>query len=195
MCGPEGRAQARRWKTLFVSVGLVGVGFLIFDTPARADDSPLPARRFSLEQPIAPVTHPTGLTSLHLSQLEWWTHDYTAWQAWMDKWHNRLEPGWFSSRARLPKPDPPPWLSDACGKSLTDAPPLAEGCALLISAADDFASAELRRQAAEMRSGREKVIKTQWWERIHLDGFWPIMTAHQMSYGVLGTHATMDVAG
>ena len=195
MGGLGSRAQPRRWQNLLVSVGLVGVGFLSSALPAVADDALLASRSFSFEQPVGPVTDPTGLTALQLSQLEWWSRDYSAWLAWMDKWRNRLEPGWFSSRERLPKPDPPPWLSAACVESLVDAPPLTEGCALLDSWSDDVASAQIRRQAVEMRTDREKLEKTLWWERIHLDGFWPIMTAHQVSYGVLGTHATMDLAG
>src|SRR6476619_5666220 len=39
--------------------------------------------------------------------VEEWTREYQDWKSWHQRWRNKLEPGWFSARARRQPPTPP----------------------------------------------------------------------------------------
>jgi hypothetical protein len=131
-----------------------------------------------------------------VAALEAWTEAYHEWKAWRLRWNNRPEPGWFSSRERRDEPVPPPWLAPACRTVLERAGPLADACEAL---RDWQHSADLTAwlAAAQYAAGRPRdgVQKTQWWERIHVDAFWPMTQAGAGGFGVVGAHVTVRVAG
>jgi len=68
-------------------------------------------------------------------------------------------------------------------------------CALRAEWAGDAVAAFVRRQNAAAAVQSETQRNTSWWEHVHLDALWPIFRQGAMAYGVVGTHATMDVAG
>src|SRR5689334_15119584 len=56
----------------------------------------------------------SGLSHHQLTEVEHWVREYNDWKVWFAKWHNRTEPGWFGTRHRRQRPDPPAVLHDAC---------------------------------------------------------------------------------
>jgi hypothetical protein len=181
-------------------IGLVTAVGPVFAQPPQAsqpsqDVAPLPAQTISAREPLFLVADSSRLAAQSRRELERWTAEYTAWQQWMEKWTNRGEPGWFTQRERRPKPDPPEWLAAACDTLVDDDPPLARACALRAEWADDAVTAFVRRQNAASSVQTETQAKTSWWEYVHLDALWPIFRQDAVAYGVVGTHATMDVAG
>jgi len=77
---------------------------------------------------------------------------------------------------------------------LEDAGPLRDACAALRDwQRDDFAADVLMQQTAQARSAVEAPEKTLWWERIHVDGFWPMTRQGTSGFGVAGVHTTLHV--
>lgn len=68
-------------------------------------------------------------------------------------------------------------------------------CALLSQWREDVATARLRRDARLARRQHEQATRSMWYEHIHLDALWPIVSDRGSSVGIVGTHVTMDVKG
>jgi hypothetical protein len=71
----------------------------------------------------------------------------------------------------------------------------ADACRLFREWKDDGRTAALRRQIAGSRQQAEAPTHTSWWQHVHLDALWPMTQSGSHVYGVVGTHATVDVAG
>jgi hypothetical protein len=144
---------------------------------------------------IAPAL--TSVPSERLVEVERWIRDYEAWRTWFVRWHNRREPGiWsWSTRQRKPRPDPPAWLPTTCESLLEDSGVLGHGCRVLAAwRDDDFFTMLARERIAQTRADREAPQKTVWWQRVHLDAFWPMTQSGSHAYGVFGTHVTMPLS-
>jgi hypothetical protein len=127
---------------------------------------------------------------------EQWVADYQEWQQWNVEWRNRREPGWMGARERRVRPNPPLWLEAECRDAVLDADGvLAEACRLLVASKDDDGTALLRAQIAAAQAKREAERKTVWWEHVHFDALWPMTQVGDSVYGVVGMHATIEVAG
>jgi len=162
-------------------------------SPAAAaqDDAPLPSRPVRL--PLV-VIDASMLPADRTAVLEEWTRAYAEWKEWRRKWGNRREPGWFSARARRELPVPPEWLPPACRIDAQDDEVLAAACDAWREwdRSDDVAAWLMQAPSAAGLAG-EAEQKTQWWERIHLDAFWPMTQSGVSAFGVAGTHATIHV--
>src|SRR3954469_5454416 len=151
--------------------------------------------------PSRPVTWPapafvTESASQQLIVLERWSRDYAEWKAWFLQWRNRREPGVWNTRARRQPPVPPDWLRGTCASLLDESGPLADAClALRDWDSDDLAASVMAQQMNQARSSLEAPDKTQWWERIHVDGLWPMTRAGSNALGIVGMHTTMRVTG
>jgi hypothetical protein len=200
---PQSTCERRhRGRTIGIAIAIIGLLVVVrpaFAKPSQTQESqdaaPLPAHAVSAGEPLVLVTDLTPRPGHSRRELERWIAEYTEWQQWMEKWTNRGEPGWFAQRERKTKPDPPEWLADACVTLLDDDPLIVRACALRAEWADDAVSAFVRRRNTAAAVQTETEPKTSWWEHVHLDALWPIFRQDQMAYGVVGTHATMDVAG
>lgn len=126
-------------------------------------------------------------------ELEQWIREFSTWKEWASTWGNRREPGWFSgSRARRPRPDPPPWLLEDCEDVAADS--REEACQLL--AEWRVGGAAVAQTAGQpLSTGAEDTQKITWWEHVHLDAGWPALQSGVGVYGVLGVHATTTVRG
>src|SRR5262245_17549460 len=126
-------------------------------------------------------------------ELERWIRDYRKWQEWRHQW---LRKGAIS-RDRKPRPQPPAWLPDECRERIAASEAtLNEACELLIDwNDDDDMTADLRYQIALERVQREKPTKTEWWEHVHFDGFWPVMNSESSVLGLVGAHVTVAIEG
>jgi hypothetical protein len=163
---------------------------------AQADDGqmPLSSRTIAAGEPVM-LIRDAAVRDQRLKELRRWVHDYGDWQDWRTKWRNTREPGWFGSRDRRPRPDPPEWVVESCSDQLDDADDLVAACALLADWNADEAAAKLRQQLAMARAQREAPTKSLWWEHVHVDAAWPMTQWRSSVYGVIGMHATIEVAG
>jgi hypothetical protein len=131
-----------------------------------------------------------------LLEMRQWIADYEKWQQWSATWRNKREPGWVHARDRRVRPDPPPWLGGECADVVfQDNEIVANACRLWADWNDDQRAAQVRQQTASARTQHEAPTKTIWWEHVHLDALWPMTQWSGSVYGVLGVHATIDVAG
>ena len=159
---------------------------------AQADPgAPLPAR--AIVVPVVDITAESPAE--RADRLERWTDEYRAWREWFAKWRNRSEPGLlFSARDRRPEPEPPSWLAASCVQVLEDAGPLHDAClAYRDWRRDDLATDLLMQRTAQIRNTVEAGERTLWWERIHVDAFWPMTRAGVSAFGVAGVHTTLHV--
>jgi len=130
-----------------------------------------------------------------LVEVHRWVTEFRSWQKWDAQWHNKQEPGWLGSRERRKRPDPPVWLAAECAGASLDQGLLASGCRALIDWNDDEIVAQLRRDTVTARTQQEAPTKSLWWEHIHLDALWPMPQWGSGVLGVVGMHASVDVAG
>jgi hypothetical protein len=161
---------------------------------AAQNQGPLPARPLTTDATVLLVASRPEITPAMRREVDAWVREYLAWREWAAQWRGRTEPGWFSRRDRRPKPDPPAWMVDACSQSIDD-PLLAEPCSLVTEWQSDFVANGFRDSQVAARAQQEQSSKTLWWERVHLDGFWPILQSRGTAFGLFGTHLTLDVAG
>lgn len=124
-----------------------------------------------------------------------WMDEFAAWKKWRDQWQNRIEPGFFHVRERRPRPDPPGWLFNRCADAPDADDTLGAACQALAEWSDD-AAAQVRRQAAATQPAKETPPpNTQWWEHLHVDTLWILPQPGARVYGVIGVHATIEIAG
>jgi len=174
------------------------VGFLILcaaiDLSARdGDTSVLPSRQI---EPVVMYVMPDDVDwAQRLENVARWLKEFKSWQKWDAAWHNKREPGWFGSRPRRTRPDPPAWLAAECATASLDQDRLAQACRAYVDWKDDEVVAQLRRDAATAVTQKEAPTKSLWWEHIHFDGLWPMPQWGSGVFGVLGMHATVDIAG
>jgi hypothetical protein len=155
---------------------------------------PLPSSPVTIAVPIFPPAVFEPLTPERLLELQRWTRDFEEWKAWFAKWHNRREPGWFSTRDRKTPPDPPEWLAGACAAGPDD-DALAEGCrAWREWRRHDYLALLRTEEVTTVRAQEESAQKSIWWEHIHLDALWPMTQAGTSAFGVAGAHVTVSVS-
>jgi hypothetical protein len=152
----------------------------------------LPARAIGSADPVPPID--IADWEQRRRALHQWMDDYAAWKKWHEKWGNRIEPGWLGARPRRPRPEPPAWLAGECPAPADDEPLVVEACELLAEWRDE-GLAQVRRQTATARIHKEAPTHTQWWEHLHVDALWMMTQWGTPVYGVVGMHATLEIAG
>lgn len=157
----------------------------------QAVDQALPSRSIAMAVPQVDDAVTAGQL---VARIEKWTRDYTAWKAWQGRYRNTPEPGLFSAKSRRQPPVPPDWLPAACAVAAHDDEVLAEACdAWREWTRNDPSADALSQQLAQTRRSHEAQDHTQWWERVHVDGYWPMTQSGTDTIGVVGMHATMQV--
>jgi hypothetical protein len=96
-------------------------------------------------------------------------------------------------RERRPAPVPPDWLPEFCERISEEEGPVADACRAWREWRSDDASLVITQQIAQARADIESPQKTKWWERIHIDGLWPMTRAGSSAFGVAGMHTTLHV--
>jgi hypothetical protein len=130
---------------------------------------------------------------VQLIVLQRWTREYQSWRAWQQQWRNRPEPGWFAVRERRQPPVPPEWLPALCEATFEEEGRAADACRAWREWRSDDASLAMTQQIAQARADIEAPQKSKWWERIHIDGLWPMTRAGSSAFGVAGMHTTLHV--
>jgi hypothetical protein len=141
-----------------------------------------------------------GSIILDQAELERRVQALKQWVADFTRWRERRGESPLVESSELKhsdaKPDPPPWLADECAYVAVDDPGLwGEACRLLIHWRDDALAAQIRQEIADTRVQREAPTRTSWWRHLHVDLLWPMTQWNSRVYGVVGTHATIEVAG
>jgi hypothetical protein len=131
-----------------------------------------------------------------LVDMRQWIGDYEKWKQWDATWRNKREPGWIHARDRRVRPNPPTWLGAECAAGVfEDNEIVADACRLWAEWNEGERVAAVRQQNAAAQTQHEAPTRTIWWEHIHIDALWPMTQWRGSVYGVLGVHATIDVAG
>jgi hypothetical protein len=156
------------------------------------EQAPLPARATGSGEPVPPIE--IADWEQRRQELRQWMDAYAAWKKWNEKWGNRVEPGWLGARPRRLRPEPPAWLSGECPTPDDDEPMVVEACQLLAEWNNE-GLAQLRRQTTAARIQKEAPVHTQWWEHVHVDALWMMTQWGTPVYGVVGMHATLEIAG
>src|SRR5262245_56339090 len=132
-----------------------------------------------------------------LTRVQDWIDDYEKWKKSDADWNKRRQQGWlFSSRQRRERPDPPEWLGAECADVVfADDELMRDACRLWAEWHDDQHVVQPRQSAAMAVAQKESPTKTIWWEHVHFDALWPMTEWRGSVFGVLGVHATVDVAG
>ena len=166
---------------------LLGVCVIGTAGPGRAQQPPDPAAQVTSE--------PTALSQSpeRTRDLERWIRDYNKWQEWR---HQSLKKGAIALSDRKPQPQPPMWLVDDCRDTVTvPGSLLSEACDLLVGWSDDDVTGDVRYQASSIRAHHEAPKKSTWWEHVHWDAFWPMMSSESSVFGVIGGHVTVEIEG
>src|SRR5207237_1198674 len=106
-----------------------------------------------------------------------------------------IQPGWFKARERKIKPEAPAWLPKYCRESEPLEGDFAVGCKLLQESREDYAAALIKKQIEEQRKEKEAPTNTSWLSHVHVDALWIAPQFPATSYGAIGMHATMKLAG
>jgi hypothetical protein len=174
---------------LVLGLGLAPAGA---QEPPPGSAPPEPARPVVADRD---ATDPEIAEALRrMDELDAWTAAYTSWKIWAAEWANTREPGWFTgSRDRREKPDPPAWLASTCDELADPLGVLADACQLLAEWRLDLATA--LHAPAPPSATPEAVVKTAWWEYVHVDLLWPVTPGNAAAYGLAGMHASVALAG
>ena len=148
----------------------------------------------SMALAATPASARTPADEAQVAEVQQWVRAYTEWKKWADKWLGKREPGWFGTRERKAKPNPPDWLPEYCRSYEVVDGPFGEGCRLLADWREDHATSLVREQIADQRTQREAPTRTRWWSHVHFDALW-LTTQVPATYGIIGIHATHRISG
>jgi hypothetical protein len=171
---------------------LMGLNAAVSFASTDPRDAPsLPSRPILLAMP-APDASPV---SERLERIEQWTRDYSAWKTWFEQWRNRREPGWWGTRPRRDRPDPPASLVAVCPVPSDETGVLNDACRLLAEwRTEDVATAIVVQQQTSTRAHKEATLRSAWWQHVHLDALWPMTQGTSGVFGLVGLHTTIAVS-
>jgi hypothetical protein len=169
----------------------------------------LPCRFAGAQQPpllpSAPLVLPDS-RPLHLSEAQ--TRELTRWIDDMSKWL-RAEKRWPNQPAhdaygrivlRRPQPEAPEWLAPICAghdeASVSSLPEqMARACRMLAGLDVDPEVQAIQRQTQTVRADKEKLTKSSFLSRVHLDGLWSTTSSDVRFYGLVGSHISLVDVG
>ena len=171
------------------------VCLLVPALPVRAQDRPPLA-----STPVLLPPPPDALSPADRRELDAWVGAMRRWQRMDKRWHNEPAHDILGRIVdRVPKPPPPEWLDARCqsmGLSATAAAaPLGTACGILASLDADPTATAARAATAATRAAAEKVEKSTFLTRIHLDGLWTSTSSDMPIYGLVGSHISLVDVG
>jgi hypothetical protein len=166
--------------------------------PARAQQTPLPST------PI--VLPPSSFGSAELSssqdeELAQWVEEMGKWLRQEKRWSNEpVHNNYGKIVPRKPQPQAPEWLTvycDSVSRTPTAAPPrrIDQACRMLAGLEVDPEAEAIRQQTQAVRADKEKVVKTSFMSRLHLDGLWTTTSSDVRYYGLVGSHISLVDVG
>jgi hypothetical protein len=141
------------------------------------------------------------LTRDQSRELEQWIDDRIAWDHQQKRWQNGPAHNNYGKIVqRKMEPAPPVWLASYCTSvavTRTDAhaPTIERACALLRQVSADPEAEAIRQRTLAMRADHEKVHKSSFFSRVHLDGLWTTTSTDLRYYGLVGSHISLVDVG
>jgi hypothetical protein len=167
---------------------------------AHAQDAPvLPSAPVVL--PAAPSPELMELSPEQQKELTHWLDDMAKWQRQEKRWPNEpAHNNYGKIVTRTLQPAPPDWLPASCASlagSVAVKPPeaLDKGCRVLQGLSADPEAEAIRQQTLAVRVDKEKVKKSSFFSRVHLDGLWSTTSSDVRYYGLVGSHISLVDVG
>ena len=182
-------------------VSTIAFGCLFFVAqPARAQQPPLASTPVVL--PVSPAASgPVALTPSQDDELTAWVEDMSRWLRQEKRWKNEpVHNNYGKIIPRRPEPPAPDWLPAYCDSlrgATTAAQPrhVEQACRILASLSVDQQAEAIRQQTQAVRADKEKVVKTSFLSRLHLDGLWSTTSSDIRYYGLVGSHISLVDVG
>jgi hypothetical protein len=107
------------------------------------------------------------------TELKEWLADYRHWEAWTQKWANKIAYNAAGGilKNRPERPEPPEWVRDECRDLLAAEGQLGEACEILAHW-DDPARVPLTRRHVGVSPTTDVQVKSSFLQRIHLSAGW-----------------------
>jgi hypothetical protein len=134
-------------------------------------------------------------------ELRQWVDDRVAWDRQEKRWQNGPAHNNYGKIVqRKSEPEPPAWLAGHCTTVVvtrTDAhaPTIERACAMLRQLAVDPEAEAIRQRTLAVRADQEKVHKSSFFSRVHLDGLWSTTSSDMRYYGLVGSHISLVDVG
>jgi len=150
---------------------------------------------------VIPDTRPLHLSEEQQRELGHWIDDMSKWQRAEKKWPNQpAHDAYGRIVVRRPQPDAPDWLTRICAGYDEAAWPslpgqVAQGCRLLAGLTVEPEVKAIQQQTQTARASKEKVTKTSFFSRVHLDGLWTTTSSDVRFYGLVGSHISLVDVG
>ncbi len=179
---------------------MIAFGCLLFVAPtAGAQQAPLPSTPVVLTSQT--TTAPIVLTDAQQEELAQWVDDMNRWLHQEKRWRNEpVHNNYGKIVSRRPQPETPAWLPEYCAslkRSSTAAPSkrVEHACAILANLSLDPDAEAIRQHTQAARADKEKVVKTSFLSRLHLDGLWTTTSSDVRYYGIVGSHISLVDVG
>jgi hypothetical protein len=169
----------------------------------------LPCRSATAQQsallpssPLAiPNNRPLRLSDDQQRELARWMDDMSKWQRAEKRWPNRpAHDAYGRIVVRRPQPKAPEWVevmcagyADASSSSLPEE--VVPACRLLAGLDVDPQVKVIQQQTQTARADKEKLTKTSFLSRVHLDGLWSTTSSDVRFYGLVGSHISLVDVG
>ena len=157
--------------------------------------------------PATPIVMPAAalqagpLSQEQQKELQKWLDNITAWQRQERRWQNGPAHNNYGKIVeRQDQPAPPEWLPGYCTSVVvtrTDshAPKIERACGALRQLSADPEAESIRQKTAALRADHEKIHKSTFFSRVHLDGLWSTTSTDLGSYGLVGSHISLVDVG
>ena len=185
-------------------LGMVAFAFAFLLLAARLaaakqqEAPPLPATRVVMP---ASALQTGPLSTEQQRELEKWLDAVIAWQR--EEKHSQNGPthnSYGKIVQRKAEPVPPGWLAAYCTtivvtRTDSHAPKNERACGILRQLAADPEAEAIRQKTLALRVDKEKVHKTTFFSRVHLDGLWSTTSTDVRYYGLVGSHISLVDVG
>jgi len=184
------------------SLTTIAFGCLFFTAAAATAQQPpaLPSDPVVL-LPASSTARPDALTAEQDQELARWVDDMTRWTHQEKHFPNEpVHNNYGKVVQRKGRPEPPAWLGPYCASlaSWSMPPPtkrVDQGCHLFATLALDPDAEAIRQQTQAERADKEKVVKSSFMSRVHLDGLWTTTSSDLRYYGLVGSHISLVDVG
>jgi hypothetical protein len=168
--------------------------------PSAAQDQPPPLPSTPVVVPALQVRQ-RPLSADQERELQQWVQNKAAWDHQQKRWQNGAAHNNYGKIVqRKSQPEPPAWLGVYCTtvvvtRSDAHAPTIERACAMLRQLSVDPEAEAIRQRTATVRVDQEKVHKTSFFSRVHLDGLWSTTSTDLRYYGLVGSHISLVDVG
>lgn len=157
--------------------------------------------------PATPIVMPAAalqagpLSQEQQKELQKWLDNITAWQRQERRWQNGPAHNNYGNIVeRRDQPAPPEWLAGYCTtvvvtRTDSHAPKIERACGALRQLSADPEAESIRQKTDALRADHEKVHKSTFFSRVHLDGLWSTTSTDLGYYGLVGSHISLVDVG